>query len=161
MIASSTNILFFFPPAVAIQPIGLFPVTMALLIGKRLINLSLLLLLLSSSCAWANDGTRDDGSVVLGRRGSGEAEEAAEEIPLWRRVGVEIRDVVDHVEKLAERQRHPRRSPLPTKAAEHADKVVREACLALITPAPVLVQRQDDGQIQALSQQLQQLSQSS
>ena len=144
---------------------------MAFLISsRRLIQLSLLILL-SSSCAWADDGARQDALRRRDGAGTGTGvieqvaravvpgDDTAQALPLWKRIGVEIREVVDHVEKLAERQRHPGLSALPTRAAEHADKRIREACRALVTPGPVLVQRQnDDGQVQALSQQLQQLS---
>jgi hypothetical protein len=122
---------------------------------RRLIHLSLLLLLLPS-CAWANDDTRG-----LGRRA-------------WRRADkaglINGRDFVDDTllgrRNSGEYVGGPAQAVLPAPTVvsscengRQADKV-QAADLTLITPAP-LYRRQDNGQIQALSNQLQQLSQQS
>ncbi|KAH6622795.1 hypothetical protein F5144DRAFT_339301 [Chaetomium tenue] len=104
-----------------------------------------LLFLICSSCAWVGNGVAygpvpvvvpvNGKEAVIGGAGGPE--------PVWRRIPGEVegRSIP-----------HPRSPP-----AEPAH-VVRGGCEAMITPPPSLLARQDQGQIQALSNQLEQVS---
>ncbi|KAK1772343.1 hypothetical protein QBC33DRAFT_510217 [Phialemonium atrogriseum] len=122
---------------------------------KRLIQISLLLLL-SSSCAWANGGSRHGeqqqprGETVP--RGVGEAR--SEPVSLWWTLSSEE---VKREEGSRENSHHrPRRQQDDASPAHLAAR----APLAQITPAPVL-RRQDDGQIAQLSAQIRSISDAS
>ncbi|KAL2166355.1 hypothetical protein VTG60DRAFT_2913 [Thermothelomyces hinnuleus] len=103
-----------------------------------------LLFLICSSCAWVGNVVADGPApvIVQGRDGVGGAGGPE---PVWEGVVGEVEEDLDG--------RHPRSPP----DAEPAH-VVRGGCQAMITPPPSLLGRQDQGQIQALSEQLQRIS---
>ncbi|KAK4122949.1 hypothetical protein N657DRAFT_634902 [Parathielavia appendiculata] len=118
------------------------------MVKKPVICPSLLLIsLICSSCAWVGEGLAD-GPFPVTVRGREAVDEAGGAEPLWGRV--------------AGRVEGRREGPYPglPLAAEPAH-VIRDGRPATITPPPTLLNRQDQGQIQALSDQLRQLSEQS
>lgn len=149
-------------------------ITESTMAGRRITQLALLLLL-SSSCAWANDGTRkpERSDLRLGRQdisvervvslvavGNGlDDEEPLEEIneekqqPRRQEYTSEIRIPSQHGEDIDELQRPQARSPTAEEAAQ------------ITTPPslnPLILQRQDNnqGQIDDLNSRLQSAQQS-
>lgn len=107
-----------------------------------------LLFLICSSCARAGNVVAADGpapAIVQGRDGIGGGAGGPE--PVWAGVAGEAKEDDDG------NWWHSRSPP----AAEPAH-VVRDGCQVMITPPPSLYGRQDQGQIQALSQELQRVS---
>ncbi|KAK3344165.1 hypothetical protein B0T25DRAFT_573124 [Lasiosphaeria hispida] len=123
---------------------------------RPLIQLSFFFLILcSASSAWASSNNNNNGV-------------AQEEALAWRRADSRIK--VDVTVPEGELDLASNKRPIfwervdnhqdaPQAAAQPAH-VVRD-CQAMITPAPSLLSRQDQGQIQALSNQLQQVSEQS
>ncbi|KAK3304602.1 uncharacterized protein B0T15DRAFT_495054 [Chaetomium strumarium] len=102
-----------------------------------------LLFLICSSCAWVGNGAAAHKLWTGPVERRGQVGGAAGAEPAWRRIAGEADDL------------YP---PSPSAEPAHA---ARDGCRAMITPAPSLLGRQDQGQIQALSNQLQQLSEQS
>src|SRR5690349_21674492 len=97
-----------------------------------------LLFLICSSCAWVGNGAAY-GPVPLQVKGREVVGGAGWAEPLLRRIPG---------------SGEGREGPYPgSPAAAEPAQVARDGCRATITPPPILLSRQDQGQIQALSDQ--------